>query len=189
MSKLHFFYGPMGAGKSTLALQLAYNLRAQGQTVQLFTGASREEGKISSRLGPSEDAIDLDGIDYTIDLMCEGLDAAIVDEAQFCYAEEIDRFAELDDDYDIDVYAFGLLTDFQGNLFPGSKRLLELADEISLLQLPVLCWCGNNGTLNARIVDGQVVKVGEQVLVGDTAGDSPGYRVLCRQHWRQGRMG
>ena len=90
----------------------------------------------------------------------------------------------------MDVYAFGLSTDFRSRLFPGAQRLMELADEVTLLQVEVLCWCGRRGRLNARVVGGRVAREGDTVLVADTRGDAEvHYQVLCRAHHRAGDLG
>ena len=97
------------------------------------------------------------------------------------------------DIYDIDVYAFGLATDFRAELFPAARRLFELADSVHRLQVEVLCWCGRVGLLNARIVGGVVAREGEQVVIGDTGAvpstDEVRYQVLCRRHYRTGDLG
>lgn len=137
------------------------------------------------------------------DLWAQGqrVDYIIVDEAQFLQAAQIDQLAELVDVADVDVYAFGLITDFRSQLFPGSKRLLELADDVTKLQVEVLCWCGRLGAFNGRVVDRVLVKEGAQVMVADTgpgeSWDRDGirqhedvrYQVLCRRHWRRGDLG
>ena len=99
--------------------------------------------------------------------------------------------AELVDCYDVDVFAFGLATDFRAELFPAARRLFELADEVDRLQVEVLCWCGREGQLNARVVDGVVAREGEQVVIGDTARRRAEvrYQVLCRRHHRAGDLG
>ena len=94
------------------------------------------------------------------------------------------------DELQIDVFAFGILTDFQTRLFPGSQRMVELCDKLEVLQVHSLCWCGLKATHNARTVDGEMVLEGEQIVVGDTAalGEAPSviaYEVLCRQHHRR----
>ena len=81
------------------------------------------------------------------------------------------------------VYAFGILADFRTKLFPGSARLVELADRVQTLQVEALCWCGERATHNARLIDGQMVTEGEQVVVGDVSKDAQvSYEVLCRRH-------
>lgn len=207
-ASLRYFYGPMDCGKSTLALQINYNHSRQGRHGLLLTQNDRSAAPlISSRMGMDRAAIDisadLDPRRVVRDLWAHGerVDYLIVDEAQFLQAEQVDQLAELVDVSDVDVYAFGLLTDFRSALFPGSQRLLELADEITKLQVEVLCWCGRTGAFNGRVVDGRLVKLGAQVMVADTA---PGqawdvdnsrqdsdirYQVLCRRHWRIADLG
>ena len=110
------------------------------------------------------------------------------DEAQFYTADQIDQLAKITDELSIDVFAFGILTDFRTQLFSGSARLIELADHVHTLQVEALCWCGARATHNARTIDGVMVVEGEQVVVGDTdpEADGPpaavGYEVLCRRH-------
>jgi thymidine kinase len=96
------------------------------------------------------------------------VDYLIVDEAQFLSPTQVDQLAELADDSQIDVYAFGPATDFRSTLFPGSARLFELADELHAIQVEVLCWCGLPRRFNSRIHDDQVVRDGHTVLVADT---------------------
>lgn len=111
----------------------------------------------------------------------------IADEAQFLAPEQIDQLARVVDDLEIDVYAFGITTDFRSKLFPGSQRLVELADRVEVLQVEALCWCGARATHNARTVGGVMVVEGAQVVVGDVTGspDEVGYEVLCRRHHRR----
>ncbi|CAM5711002.1 Thymidine kinase OS=Streptomyces tendae OX=1932 GN=tdk PE=3 SV=1 [Streptomyces tendae] len=115
------------------------------------------------------------------------MDYVIADEAQFLAPEQIDQLARVVDDLDVDVYAFGITTDFRSKLFPGSQRLVELADRVEVLQVEALCWCGARATHNARTVGGVMVVEGAQVVVGDVAGsaDEIGYEVLCRRHHRR----
>jgi thymidine kinase len=91
------------------------------------------------------------------------------------------------DDLGIDVFTFGITTDFRTRLFPGSQRLVELADRVEVLQVEALCWCGARATHNARTVGGVMVVEGAQVVVGDVAvkADEIGYEVLCRRHHRR----
>ena len=113
----------------------------------------------------------------------------ICDGAQFYQPEQVEQMADLVDDADIDVYAFGLATDFRSCLFPAVKRLFELADEVVRLQVEVLCWCGRQGHLNARVESGRVVREGVQAVIGDTAAAQLRYQVLCRRHYRTGDLG
>ncbi len=201
MAELRFFFGTMGSGKSTLALQIRHNLTGRGLGCLMITQLDREEGKVSSRLGVSADALILD---HTVDLFrviavehrrAEGLHAVICDEAQFYEPGQIDQLARVVDQLDIDVYAFGLLSSFQGVLFPGTKRLLELADVRQEIQVEARCWCGARATHNARLVNGRQVYDGELKVVGDTVAgetavidlDEPPpvvtYDLRCRRHW------
>jgi thymidine kinase len=193
MPELVFFSGTMDCGKSTLALQIEHNRSSRGLQGLIFARDDRAgEGKLSSRLGLVTDAVEAEpGMDlyaYVVRRMSQGgrVDYLIVDEAQFLAPEQIDQLARVVDDLDLDVFAFGITTDFRTKLFPGSQRLIELADRIETLQVEAMCWCGARATHNARTVDGRMVVEGEQVVVGDV--NSPaevGYEVLCRRHHRR----
>ncbi|MDC7336516.1 thymidine kinase [Streptomyces lydicus] len=191
MSALVFFSGTMDCGKSTLALQIGHNRSARGLQGVIFTRDDRAgEGRLSSRLGLVTDAVEADeGMDlyaYLVDHLSRGgrADYVIVDEAQFLAPAQIDQLARIVDDLDLDVFAFGILTDFRTHLFPGSRRLIELADRVESLQVEALCWCGARATHNARTVGGEMVVEGAQVVVGDVnqAQGEVGYEVLCRRH-------
>ncbi|MEU6342033.1 MULTISPECIES: thymidine kinase [unclassified Streptomyces] len=194
MPELVFFSGTMDCGKSTLALQIGHNRSARGLQGVIFTRDDRAgEGKLSSRLGLVTEAVEAaEGMDlygYVVDLLSRGgkADYVIVDEAQFLAPEQIDQLARIVDDLDKDVFAFGITTDFRTRLFPGSQRLVELADRLEQLQVEALCWCGARATHNARTVGGEMVVAGAQVVVGDVhgPGDEIGYEVLCRRHHRR----
>ncbi|GAB90172.1 thymidine kinase, partial [Gordonia rhizosphera NBRC 16068] len=102
---------------------------------------------------------------------------------------QVEQLARVVDVESIDVFAFGLLTDFRSTLFPGAARLVEIADEVHRMQSIVLCWCGRPGFLNARIVEGLVIRSGEVVAIGDTQAGPVMYRALCRKHYVEGRTG
>lgn len=193
-----FFYGPMDCGKSTLALQLDHNHSRQGRRGLLLTRLDRSRtGQITSRMGLSRQAVeaddDLDIADLVRSCWATGrrVDYVIVDEAQFFTPAQIEQLAQLADDVQVDVYAFGIATDFRGHMFPGSARLFELADDAIPLQVEVLCWCGRPARFNARVVDGVVARQGAQVVVADTAlaDTEVRYQVLCRAHHRLGDLG
>ncbi len=204
---LRFFHGPMDCGKSTLALQVDHNQQRQGRHGVLLTQGDRSSApQITSRVGLSRSAVEVDaGTDLKLlvrDRWAEGhrVDYLIVDEAQFLTSDQVDQLADLVDQSHVDVYAFGLTTDFRARLFPGTQRLLEIADDVQRVQVEVLCWCGLPGLLNARVVDGVMVRSGETVVVADTAPvDRPGadapsspavrYQVLCRRHYVRGDLG
>lgn len=190
MAELLYYCGTMDSGKSTLALQTAHNHKSRGRSGLIFTNKDRAgSGVISSRLGLQSEAIevaeDLDIHKFVVEhlSMGERIDYIICDEAQFYQPIQIDQLAKIVDGLGIDVYAFGILADFRTKLFPGSARLVELADRVNTLQVEALCWCGSRATHNARTVNGAMVTEGEQVVVGDVGrGDEVAYEVLCRRH-------
>jgi len=195
MAKLRFTFGTMGSGKSTQALQIHHNLRVRGLTTLLISQLDRTEGRVSSRLGVSADAeIIQPGVDL-FELVRQrlktvgSLNAVICDEAQFYEPVQCEQLARVVDDLGVEVYAFGLLTTFQGVMFAGSARLMELADVRNEIQVEARCWCGARATHNARFVDGRQVVSGRTVVVGDTnpdAGAHVTYDLLCRRHWTEG---
>ena len=165
---------------------------------QLFTAHDRAgTATLSSRLGFAQEAIEVDEAfdfwDHVVRELTRGgrVDYLICDEAQFYTADQVDQLARVVDELRIDVFAFGILTDFRSHLFPGSQRLVELADRMDLLQVAALCWCGKRATHNARTENGVMVTEGEVVVVGDTDGEAEevevevAYEVLCRQHHRR----
>jgi thymidine kinase len=202
----------MDCGKSTLALQVDHNQSRQGREGILLTQGDRSAAPmITSRIGMRRPAVEVDaGTDLRLvvrERWAAGhrVDYLIVDEAQFLTDRQVDQLAELVDESHVDVYAFGLTTDFRARLFPGTQRLLELADDVERIQVEVLCWCGLPGLLNARVVDGAMVRQGETVVVADTAPAPPStgtddaagagggptvrYQVLCRGHYVRGQLG
>jgi thymidine kinase len=194
LAELAFFSGTMDCGKSTLALQIRHNRSARGLKGMIFTRNDRAgEGRLSSRLGLVTEAIEADeGFDFHAHLVRHltaggRVDYVIADEAQFLSPRQVDQLARVVDDLGIDVFAFGITTDFRTRLFPGSQRLIELADRVETLQVESLCWCGARATHNARTVGGRMVVEGAQVVLGDVgeqSGDT-GYEVLCRRHHRR----
>jgi thymidine kinase len=199
MATLRFSFGTMGSGKSTVALQIHHNLAGRDLYGLLLTSLDREGQQVTSRLGVAAPAIDVsEGVDlYALALAHWPLHYLVCDEAQFFSAEQCDQLGRVVDDLEVDVYAFGLITDFRGQLFDGTRRLLELADERNPLQVEARCWCGARATHNARVVNGDVVFEGETVVVGDTRdpttpplfGDTVRYELLCRRHFRDGDLG
>jgi thymidine kinase len=194
----------MDCGKSTLALQMDHNHRARGRGGVRFSRNDRAgESRISSRLGLETDAVEVvDSTDFWEEVMMrrtkgQRIDYLICDEAQFYTPEQVEQLAKVVDEIDVDVFAFGITADFRTRLFPGSQRLVELADRVQVLQVEALCWCGRRATHNARTVDGVMVTEGAQVVVGDVdmAMDSGagtpavdhlpvvGYETLCRRHY------
>ena len=194
MADLRFSYGVMSAGKSTLALQVDHTWTEAGRSGVLLTSHDRGgSGRVTSRLGLGRPAVE---VSADTDLWALAGHAVpdggfvVADEAQFYTPEQVDQLARCVDERDVDVACFGLLSDFAGRMFPGSARLVEMADVLVPLPLPVLCWCGRPARINARLVDGEVVHEGEQVVLGDTTpvdgvlfGPDIRYQVLCRRHW------
>ncbi len=197
MAELQFFTGTMDSGKSTLALQTNHNHAARGRIGRIFTTHDRAgEAVLSSRLGLEHAALevteDFDFWRYVVDALTHGarIDYLICDEAQFYAAAQIDQLARIVDELQIDVFAFGILSDFRTQLFEGSRRLVELADRTHVLQVEALCWCGKTATHNARTENGEMVTEGEVIVVGDvedktTEPAEVAYEVLCRQHHRR----
>jgi thymidine kinase len=190
VAELVFFSGTMDCGKSTLALQMDHNHRTAGRSGLRFSRHDRAgESVLSSRLGLVGDAIEVtDGLDFwdvVVDRRMRGekVDYLICDEAQFYGVQQVDQLARLVDEMGVDVFAFGITADFRTRLFPGSQRLIELADRVQVLQVEALCWCGARATHNARTIGGVMVVEGAQVVVGDVSSDAEvGYEVLCRRH-------
>lgn len=193
MAELVFFSGTMDCGKSTLALQMNHNHAARGRVGLIFTKLDRAGSNvISSRLGLSAGALEVaDGLDFWDSIVRRAsaggrIDYIVCDEAQFYTSAQVEQLARVVDEMDVDVFAFGITADFRTELFPGSKRLIELADRVQVLQVEALCWCGRRATTNARVIDGAMVVEGEQVVVGDTFAGQVGvveYEVLCRRHY------
>ena len=202
----------MDSGKSTLALQTNHNHAVRGRVGRIFTTRDRAgTATLSSRLGLTHEALeveaDFDFWGYVVHSLTHGarIDYLICDEAQFYTPLQVEQLARIVDELQIDVFAFGILTDFRSSMFPGSSRLVELADRMNVLQVEALCWCGKRATHNARTEDGLMVTEGEVIVVGDTdsadaqgldgaaargsgadhTGPVVGYEVLCRQHHRR----
>jgi len=193
MAELTFTYGTMAAGKSTLALQLCWQLRETRSDVALWTFGDRSDaGMVTSRIGieAHADAI-VPGDDLTPHmqrLLEEGDNILVIDEVQFASTDQVDSLAQLVDDHGIDVHAFGLSADFLLNVFPGSARLFAIADRTQELPLTSTCWCGQKGRCNARIINGTIARAGSQFLTGDVVHGVIHYQVLCRKHYRTGQL-
>jgi thymidine kinase len=194
VAELQFFTGTMDSGKSTLALQTNHNHAARGRAGRIFSSHDRAgTATLSSRLGLQHDAFevtpDFDFWKYVVDALTRGarIDYLICDEAQFYSPVQVEQLARVVDELQVDVFAFGILTDFRTVMFPGSARLVELADRMHVLQVEALCWCGKRATHNARTENGEMVNEGEVIVVGDVdqAPAEVGYEVLCRQHHRR----
>ena len=185
MAKLYFYYGAMGSSKTANALMTEYNYSERGQKALLGkTNIDTRNGiyKIKSRIGLEKDCVLLSDICAMGDDELKSYDAIIVDEIQFATSEQIDFLARIVDQLSVPVLCYGLRTDFQTRLFEGSRRLLELADEIK--EVKTVCWCGKKATCNARYNEQGIVREGSQVLLG--ANDE--YVALCRKHFMEGKL-
>ena len=199
MATLRFSFGTMGSGKSTLALQIHHNLASRGLVGLLLTKLDREGSQVTSRLGVVAPAVEVTAELDLYDLVLKHwpIHYLVCDEVQFYTVEQCEQLARAVDDLAVDVFAFGLITDFRGELFEGTKRMIEIADERVPMQVEARCWCGSRATHNARVVNGDVVYEGDTVMVGDTGaggeqplfGDVVRYELLCRLHYRQGELG
>lgn len=190
MSKLYFTYSAMNAGKSAILLQAAYNYRERGMEVMLWTSGHYGEasrtgmGEIESRIGLKADAHlyrNETNLYAAIGQQRSAgkLDAVFLDEAQFLTKAQVWQLARIGDDFSLPVLCYGLRTDFQGELFPGSAALLALADD--LREARTICHCGRKATMTARMdEDGTVLTEGNQVSVAKAV-----YVSLCRKHWEE----
>lgn len=189
MAKLYFYYSAMNAGKSTTLLQSSYNYKERGMDTLLFTPTLDTrfgQGKISSRIGLHADAVPFDNhFDLFVYTQSQRKDSpklscVLVDEAQFLTKKQVLQLADIVDQLNIPVLAYGLRSDFQGEPFVGSLNLLVWAD--NLIEIKTICHCGKKAINNARIdVQGNIVSNGQQVMIGDN--DS--YVSMCRKHFRE----
>ena len=186
MAKLYFYYAAMNAGKSTTLLQADFNYRERGMETMLWTAALDDRagvGTIGSRIALSAPARTFDeDVDLRAEIVTERnqrqLDCVLVDEAQFLTQRHVLQLCEVADGLGIPVLCYGLRTDFQGKLFPGSAALLALAD--SLVELKAVCECGRKATMNLRVdAQGHAVAAGAQTEIGG----NDRYIALCRRHF------
>ena len=187
MSKVYFYYSAMNAGKSTLLLQSSYNYQERGMRTLLFAPALDQRagyGRIQSRIGLGSDALALQAGDNLLELVRAAHATApvacvLVDEAQFLTPAQVAQLTDVADTLDIPVLCYGLRTDFQAHLFPGSAALLATAD--NLIELKTICHCGRKATMNLRVgPDGRAVKEGAQVEIGG----NERYVAVCRRHFK-----
>lgn len=184
MSKLYFKFGAMGCSKTAQALITKFNYEERGMKVLLLKPAldTRDGATVTrSRIGLQADAIAVPASQDIFELYTQSYkdcNVVIVDECQFLTPDQVDQLDKIVIDYDIPVLCFGLATDFTTHLFPGSKRLFEIAQSIT--EIKSVCKCGSKATVNARMDDqGHVVFKGEQVCLGG----NDRYVAMCRRCW------
>lgn len=186
MAKLYFYYAAMNAGKSTTLLQADFNYRERGMETMLWTAAVDDRlgvGAIGSRIALSAAAHTFDeSIDLFVaisnELRKRKLDCILIDEAQFLSQPHVLQLCEVADQLNIPVLCYGLRTDFQAKLFPGSAALLALAD--TLVELKAVCECGRKATMNLRVdEEGHAIVRGQQTEIGG----NDRYIALCRRHF------
>ena len=189
MAKLYFNYATMNAGKSTLLLQASYNYQERGMRTVLLNAALDDRagsaGRIGSRIGLSSDSTAFHADDDLYEIIKDELKngeiaCVFVDEANFMTEAQAWQLSKIVDELKIPVMAYGLRTDFKGELFPGSKVLLAIADEMR--EVRTICECGRKATMVVRIDgDGKVVQDGAQIQVGG----NESYVSYCRVHWKK----
>lgn len=184
MAKLYFKYGVMGSSKTAQALITKYNYEEKGMKVLLVKPATDTRDGfdvVKSRIGLQSEAFVLKKKDNLLKLFVEPMlfyyNAIICDEAQFLTPKQVEQFKEIASAWNIPVLCYGLLTDFKTKLFPGSKRLVELAD--SMTEIKTVCECGAKATVSARLVNGKIVRDGEQVMIGG----NESYKAMCYRCW------
>ena len=188
MAKLYFKYGAMGSSKTAQALITKFNYEERDMSVLLLKPAidSRENASVvRSRIGLEAPCLMVEDTEDLYALYRDsypGTNVIIVDECQFLTPEQVDQLGQVVLDFDIPVLCFGLATDFMTHLFPGSRRLFEIAESIS--EIKSVCRCGAKATVNARLDDeGNVVYKGDQILIGGNGR----YEAMCRKCWERKR--
>lgn len=192
MAKLYFNYSSMNAGKSTALLQANHNYLERGMKTKMFTfsGDNRyEQNKIVSRIGISADANSFSEATDLFQNLIEDkelkkIQCVLIDEAQFLKKKQVAQLGRIVDELDIAVLAFGIRTDFQGELFEGSKYLLAWAD--NLKEIKTVCWCGRKATMVVRLDNkGNILSEGQQLEIGG----NEKYVPLCRAHFNKKNLG
>jgi thymidine kinase len=187
MAKLYFYYSAMNAGKTTTLLQSSHNYAERGMsTLLLKPQIDDREGttRITSRIGLEGDAYCFSATEDLYRFVgqhheSETVHCLLVDEGQFLTAPQVEQLGDVVDRLGIPVLVYGIRTDFQGELFAGSSKLLALADE--LREIKTICHCGSKATMVARLgTDGRPMRTGAQIQVGG----NETYVSMCRKHWK-----
>lgn len=185
MAKLYFYYGAMGSSKTASALIAQFNYTQRGQNVLLCKSEvdTRDgEKTIRSRIGIESKCTLITKLMTYCDEHLQEYDVIIVDEAQFLTEDQVDFLSEIVDRLSIPVICYGLRTDFQNRFFPGSRRLMEIADKIC--EIKTMCWCGKKATCNARYNKHGMVRKGSQIMLGS----DDDYVAVCRKHFKSGEL-
>ena len=191
MAQLYYRYSTMNAGKSIDLIKVAYNYEERGQTVMCLIPAVDDRygvGVITSRIGVQREATAVGDDTNILELFMkenerQHIDCVLVDECQFLKKHHVQELVEIVDSCNTPVICYGLKNDFRNELFEGSYYMLVYADKIE--EIKTICWCGRKATMVARVVDGKIVKSGDQIVVGG----NDLYVSLCRKHYNDGRLG
>ena len=191
MAQLYYRYSTMNAGKSLELIKVAYNYEERGKNVLTLVPAVDDRygvGLVTSRIGVQREAMLIKDETNILDMFLREnvkrrIDCVLIDECQFLKKHHVQELVEIVDSCDVPVLAYGLKNDFRNELFEGSYYMLIYADKIE--EIKTICWCGRKATMVARVVDGEFVKQGEQVLIGG----NDMYVSLCRKHYNDGRLG
>lgn len=190
MAQLYYRYSTMNAGKSIELIKVAYNYEERGKHVLALIPSVDDRygiGVITSRIGIQREAIVVNDDTNILELYIREnekrkIDCVLIDECQFLKKHHVQELVEIVDSCDVPVLAYGLKNDFRNELFEGSYYMLVYADKIE--EIKTICWCGRKATMVARVLDGKVVKQGEQVVIGG----NDMYVSLCRKHYNDGRF-
>lgn len=190
MAQLYYRYSTMNAGKSIELIKVAYNYEERGKNVLTLIPSVDDRygvGVITSRIGIQREALVVNDETNILELYIREnekrkIDCVLIDECQFLKKHHVQELVEIVDSCDVPVLAYGLKNDFRNELFEGSYYMLIYADKIE--EIKTICWCGRKATMVARVIDGRVVKQGEQVVIGG----NDMYVSLCRKHYNDGRF-
>lgn len=190
MAQLYYRYSTMNAGKSIELIKVAYNYEERGKQVLTLIPSVDDRygvGVITSRIGIQREALVVNEDTNILELYIREnekrkIDCVLIDECQFLKKHHVQELVEIVDSCDVPVLAYGLKNDFRNELFEGSYYMLVYADKIE--EIKTICWCGRKATMVARVIDGKVVKQGEQVVIGG----NDMYVSLCRKHYNDGRF-
>lgn len=191
MAQLYYRYSTMNAGKSIELIKVAYNYEERGKHVMTLVPSVDNRygvGVITSRIGIQREATIVNESSNILEMFIRenekhSIDCVLIDECQFLKKHHVEELVEIVDSFDVPVLAYGLKNDFKNDLFEGSYYMLIYADKIE--EIKTICWCGRKATMVARVVNGNIVKQGEQILIGG----NDMYISLCRKHYNDGRLG